>query len=59
MDKETYKNTYGKISELKGTHPFIDKLAYICRDNKPLESPPPDSLAAACEEFNRIRNTLS
>ncbi len=56
-DKETYKNIYGKISELKDTHPFIDRLANICRENEPLESPP-DSLAAACEEFNRIRNSL-
>ncbi|MDM8517390.1 hypothetical protein QUF76_14425 [Desulfobacterales bacterium HSG16] len=57
MDKKTYKNKYGKISELKDAHPFIDKLAYICRENKSLESPP-DSLAVACEEFNRIRNSL-
>ncbi len=56
-DKETYKNIYGKISERRDTHSFIDRLACICRENKRLEAPP-DSLVAACEEFNRIRNAL-
>ncbi|MDM8542886.1 hypothetical protein QUF90_17560 [Desulfococcaceae bacterium HSG9] len=52
-----YKTTYGKISELKDVHPFIDRLADNCRENKQLESPP-DSLIVTCEEFNRIRNAL-
>ncbi len=56
-DKRTYKNMYGKISELKDAHPFIDKLADKCRENIQLESPP-DSLVATCEEFNRIRSAL-
>ncbi|MDM8555930.1 hypothetical protein QUF75_14450 [Desulfococcaceae bacterium HSG7] len=52
-----YKITYVKISEIEDVHPFIDRLADNCRKNKQLESPP-DSLAATCEEFNRIRNAL-
>jgi hypothetical protein len=56
-DKATYKNTYGKISESKDAHSFIDKLADDCRGNRELESPP-DSLVAACEEFERIRSAL-
>ena len=52
-----YKTTYGKISELKNVHLFIDRLADNCTENKQLESPP-DSLLATCEEFNRILNTL-
>lgn len=56
-DKITYKNMYGKISELKDAHPFIDRLADNCRENIQLESPP-DSLFATCEEFNRIRSAL-
>jgi len=50
-DKTTYKKMYGKISELKDVHPFIDRLADNCRENKQLESPP-DSLVATCQEFN-------
>ena len=56
-DKETYKKKYGKISERKDAHPFIDELADNCRENIQLESPP-DSLVAACEEFDRIRSAL-
>ncbi len=56
-DKNTYKNNYGKISELKDAHPFIDRLADNCRENIQLELPP-NSLVAACEEFNRIRSAL-
>lgn len=56
MDKGTYKK-YEKLSESKDAHPFIDKLADSCRENIPLESPP-DSLVAACEEFDRIRSLL-
>ncbi len=56
-DKNIYKNMYGKLSESKDAHQFIDKLADHCRQNIQLETPP-DSLFAACEEFNRIRNLL-
>lgn len=56
-DKNTYKNMYGKLSESKDVHPFIDRLADHCRQNAQLETPP-DSLVAACEEFNRIRSLL-
>ncbi|MBU4263700.1 MAG: hypothetical protein KKC76_17735 [Proteobacteria bacterium] len=56
-DKDTYKNSYGKLSESKDAHPFIDRLANNCRKNIQLKSPP-DSLVAACEEFNRIRSSL-
>ena len=56
-DKDTYKSKYGKLSESKDAHPFIDKLADRCRKNTPLESPP-DSLVAACKEFDRIRSLL-
>ena len=55
--KENYKTTYGEISELKDAHPFIDRLADDCRENRQLASPP-NSLVAACEEFERIRNVL-
>jgi hypothetical protein len=56
-DKDTYKNMYGKLSESKDAHPFIDRLADNCRQNIQLESPP-DSLVAACKEFDRIRSSL-
>lgn len=56
-DKKVYKEEYGKISESKEAHPFIDRLADNCMENRELESPP-DSLAAACEEFDRIRAAL-
>lgn len=56
-DKDTYKNMYGKLSESKDAHPLIDKLADNCRKNIQLESPP-DSLVAACHEFDRIRSSL-
>ncbi len=56
-DKGTYKNMYGKISESKDAHPFIDRLADNCRKNTQLISPP-DSLVAACKEFDRIRSSL-
>ena len=56
-EKETYKKKYGKISERKDVHPLIDKLADNCKENIQLESLP-DSLVAACEEFDRIRSTL-
>jgi len=56
-DKVTYKKKYGKISEQKNSHPFIDSLAANCKEDRLLLNPP-DSLVAACEEFNRIRNVL-
>ncbi|MDM8550271.1 hypothetical protein QUF72_09345 [Desulfobacterales bacterium HSG2] len=56
-DKEAYERRYRVISESKEAHSLIDKLAYNCRGNRELESPP-DSLVAACEEFERIRNAL-
>ncbi len=56
-DKKTYKDQYGKISESKEAHPLIDRLADNCMKNRELESPP-DSLAAACGEFDRIRAAL-
>lgn len=56
-DEDTYKKKYGKISVRKDAHPFIDKLADICRQKTQLESPP-NSLVAACEEFSRIRRAL-
>lgn len=56
-DKNSYKNEYGTLSKSKHAHSFIDKLADSCRENIPLQSPP-DSLTAACEEFDRIRNAL-
>lgn len=56
-DKDTYSNKYGGISEHKDAHPFIDKLTDNCRKNRQPQSPP-GSLAAACEEFNRIRSVL-
>ena len=56
-NKDTYKNMYGKLSESKEAHPFIDRLADSCKQNILLKSPP-DSLIAACEEFNRIRGSL-
>ncbi|MFP4387328.1 MAG: hypothetical protein ACLFPR_00095, partial [Desulfococcaceae bacterium] len=55
--KKTYKGKYGKISESKEAHSLIDRLADHCMKNRELESPP-DSLAAACEEFDRIRAAL-
>lgn len=57
LDKETYKRKYRTISESKEAHSFIDKLAKDCRENTELESPP-NSLVAACKEFDRIRNVL-
>nr|NJM01611.1 hypothetical protein [Desulfobacula sp.] len=30
-DKDTYKNRYGKLSESKDAHPFIDNLADSCK----------------------------
>jgi len=56
-ESQTFKKKYGEISESKDSHPFVDELADKCRENKQLESPP-DSLVAACEEFNRIRSAL-
>jgi len=56
-DKDTYKTMYGKLSESREAHPFIDKLVDSCRKNLQLESPP-DSLVAACLEFDRIRGSL-
>ncbi len=56
-DKESYKNRYGRISELKHAHSFIDRLADFCRENMQLTLPP-DSLISACEEFERIRAAL-
>lgn len=56
-NKSTYKINYGRISELKDSHPLIDKLANNCKANKQLQSPPA-SLVTACEEFSRIRNIL-
>jgi hypothetical protein len=56
-DKKTYKERYTNISESKEAHPFIDRLAENCMENRELKSPP-DSLVAACEEFERIRAAL-
>jgi hypothetical protein len=56
-DKETYKNKYGKISESKAVHAFVDSLAGDCRGKETLVSPP-DSLESACMEFDRVRNAL-
>ncbi len=56
-DKDTYKNKYGKLSESKEAHPFIEILADNCRKNIQLVSPP-NSLVAACKEFDRIRSSL-
>lgn len=56
-DKEIYKSKYRGISGSKEAHPLIDRLAEKCKLNLPLDSPPP-SLAASCEEFERIRNAL-
>jgi hypothetical protein len=56
-DKNTYARDYRAISESKLSHPLVDKLSKDCRENNPLQSPP-DSLIAACEEFERIRNAL-
>lgn len=56
-DKKTYALKYRAISVTKQAHPFIDTLAEDCRGNRELASPP-DSLVAACEEFERIRNAL-
>lgn len=57
-DKESYVKKYGKKPESKEAHPYIDKLANDCKMHNALESPP-DSLLAACEEFDRIRSALS
>jgi len=56
-DKETYKNKYGKISESKAVHAFVDSLAGDCRGKETLVSSP-DSLESACMEFDRVRNAL-
>lgn len=56
-DKKTYKEEYGKTSESKEAHAMIDRLADHCMENRELQSPP-DSLVAACEEFDRIRAAL-
>lgn len=56
-NKELYQSAYGKISESKDAHVFIDKLASDCRNNNQLVSPP-ESLVAACAEFDRIRGAL-
>jgi hypothetical protein len=56
-DKNTYGEKYSKISVQKDAHRFTDRLADNCKENIQLESPP-NSLVAACEEFNRIRSAL-
>lgn len=56
-DKDTYRKKYGKSSVQKYAHIFTDRLADNCKENIQLESPP-NSLVAACEEFNRIRSAL-
>ncbi len=59
-DKHRYKNRYSleKRNDRKTVHHLVDTLAKHCRDNEKLVSPP-DSLIAACNEFGRIRDTLS
>ena len=56
-EKEVYKTKYGKVSERKAVHPFIDRLTTQCKEKVPLESPP-NSLILACDEFDRIRSVL-
>lgn len=56
-DKKTYGRRYRTVSGTRQAHPFIDRLAEDCRKNRELPSPP-DSLVAACEEFERIRAAL-
>jgi len=57
-DKKTYKNKFKSICESKEVHPFVDMLADSCKNKKELGMPP-DSLAAACVEFERIRGALT
>ncbi|MBD3265848.1 hypothetical protein GF373_04195 [bacterium] len=55
--QKTYKNKYGKISESKQSHSYIDQLAETCRKNESLTSPP-NSLLKSCAEFNRVQDML-
>ncbi|MDP8209098.1 MAG: hypothetical protein P9L92_20715 [Candidatus Electryonea clarkiae] len=57
-DKITYKHKYKSICESKIVHQFVDKLAGDCKGKNNLKSPP-DSLVAACNEFERIRGALT
>lgn len=57
-DKKTYKNKYNSIFESKAVNHFVDKLASNCKERKELKYPP-DSLVAACGEFERIRSALT
>jgi len=56
-EKQAYKIKYGKMSESKSVHPFIDQLVSKCKNKVQLEDPP-NSLIVACSEFERIRNML-
>lgn len=56
-DRDTYKNNFGSIARSREVHQFIDKLADCCSKRKELDSPP-DSLVAACNEFDYIRDIL-
>lgn len=59
-DKKTYKNAYGAKSrrDRKKVHQLVDDLAEKCKNRTRLQSPP-ESLATACTEFERIRAALS
>ncbi|MDI9369683.1 MAG: hypothetical protein GX181_05505 [Synergistaceae bacterium] len=57
-DKHSYKAEFGRISESKEAHVFIDALSDDCRNNRQLKNPP-ESLVLACQEFERIRNRLA
>ncbi|MCF7809372.1 hypothetical protein K9N50_00135 [bacterium] len=57
-EQKEYKNEYRTICESKKGHQLVDKLANNCKNGEELESPP-DSLVAACKEFERIRGALA
>ncbi len=59
-DKAKYKNAYGTKSrrDTKKVHRLVDCFAERCKNRHALPSPP-ESLAQACTEFERIRPALS
>lgn len=55
---DSYKQTHAFQGRESNAHPLVDRLARACRDQAPLPPPVPPSLASACREFSRIRNSL-
>lgn len=56
-DKESYKRRYALEHGAARIHSWVDQLAETCKKAIPLEDPPA-SLAAACDDFERVRGVL-